>query len=1089
MLRKVSLCLSLLLAVSACQNTITPINNTSTKNKKTILTGKVEFPNKFNTKASLGQIITNSTVSLIYPDNYQTADLQGKSIATGLSDTNGNFSLNADYSFDPIIGQIFVLEATKRIKPIVVNNTDSIGDAISMRTYVQWQGSYFKSITKNSIYINTTTTAVAIMASFNTIKPEDTIEKLNIGTNGQVEISDINSNINVAAINHVKGLVETALGKDQDPVGSIYYQQNKILMKDISAGSINKLRGCISTSGNCNSLNVNIPTVTSLDTNTPISPTYLFRDPDIQVNTTTIGNQTDSTISVARNGKKVVTWVSNDAHLRGIFAQRYNADGSKNGNEIKVTQGEETGEQFTEFGFKNVAVSEDGGFMVVWTAPNSQYWGVYGRKFDSNGIPIGSSFLISNNNQFTQNYQSISARGNGDYVVTWTDHNDLNIYAKIYKSDNSNIEIFPVNANTVGTQYGSDVAVATNGNFVITWIDNDRSISAQRFDSNGTMVGTQFTVNASNPYQWTNDLPKVGIDPANNFVIVWHSVKDMTFGYDVLARKFTFDESQQQGSEFIVHDSNATRLGDQHVGKVSMFDSGNFVITWQDSSGNDGQNYGIHAKKYNADGTAKDSEFIVNKYRRKNQMFSNVGGFTKTSDNKDYYSIAWSSYGQDGDGYGIYMQNFEFDKNTDYSPISGNQIGIDACVGEGGVCVKGEQQINSYALGNQADVSIATNKVNGNHVAVWVSENQDGSGNGIFAQMYNGSGQKQGLEIPVNGITAGEQSQIYGTRAVAMDKNGNFVVVWMSNEAGNWQIRRQQFDSSGKKVADEQRVNDAVGFEQMYPNVSMNSETGEYIITWSSLRDKGWDIYAKKYNANGVPSTSEFLVSSTLTGEIPVTTVGEQQAPDVYLSDNGTYIITWGSTQNGKWDVFAKIYDVNHPLNNQEFQVNKDVLGSLEDFNPTVVKDSAGRYIFTYHRKTTTTGYDQMGRIMNASGVLEQNEFIVTNAVGEQGNGKIALLPSDKFIVTWNDLSNVDGVGNKIKAKIFNSDGTPSGSEINVNSFKGNNQYTSLADNQAFPKVSTDLAGSMNIVWTSEGQDGSGKSVHIKRFKSDGTEK
>ena len=82
-----------------------------------------------------------------------------------------------------------------------------------------------------------------------------------------------------------------------------------------------------------------------------------------------------------------------------------------------------------------------------------------------------------------------------------------------------------------------------------------------------------------------------------------------------------------------------------------------------------------------------------------------------------------------------------------------------------------------------------------------------------------------------------------------MDNQGNFVVVWMSHEAGNWQIRRQQFNSLGQKVGDEQRINDVIGFEQMHPTVSMNSETGEYIITWSSLRANGWDIYAKKYNA------------------------------------------------------------------------------------------------------------------------------------------------------------------------------------------------------------------------------------------------
>lgn len=1098
MLRKISLCLSLLLAVSACQNTITPINNTvstdsSTKNKKTILTGKVEFPKltpnpsifkrgekEFNTKASLGQIITNSTVSLIYPDNYQTAELRGKSIATGLSDTNGNFSLNADYSFDPIIGQIFVLEATKRIKPVDAN---SIGDAISMRTYVQWQGSYFKSITKNSIYINTTTTAVAIMAGFNTIKPEDTIEKLNIGTNGQVEISNISfgdpiKTIEADAITYVKGLVDTALLKDQDPVGSIYYQQNKFLMKDILAGSINKLRGCISTSGNCNGLNVNIPTVTSLDANTPISPTYIFRKEDIQVNTTSIDSQLNPSIAVSRDGKKVVTWVSSDGNGTGIFGQRYDSNGAKVGNEFRVNTNIASNE-FNEYGCKTVAMSDDGSFMVVWTQSDNDNLEVWGQRYDLNGVKIDSPIQI--NSYFTgeQRYPSISARGNGDYVVTWSSYGQdgslWGIYAKQIFANGTTSNEIPVNTTTNSHQMTSDVSVNASGNFVITWtaFDSIWNVYAQRFNSDGIPNGSEFKVNTSGDI--INNNPTVALDSNNNFMVTWFSVPDLVNGFDIMARKYDSTGTATTTNDFVVNTD--MRLGDQVSSKVTTNDAGNFVVTWQDSSGNDGSSLGVHAKKYNSDGTSiinsvNNPEFIISKYRRKAQRAPLVA-----IDNSGKYSVVWDSYGQDGSEYGIYMQNFDFNTNTNYSPISGNQIGIDACVGEGGICVKGEQQINSFTLNHQQEVSIATNKVNGNHVAVWVSEHQDGSGNGIFAQMYNGSGQKQGGEIQVNGIAGGEQNNVYGSRAVGMDSQGNFIVVWMSHEAGNWQIRMQKFNSSGQKVGDEYRVNDTTGTDKMYPSVSMNG-SGNFAITWSSQGSNGWDIHAKIFNPLG-GHTNEFVANSTV--------AGDQVNSDVYLDDNNTYTIVWGSSQNGYWESFGQRYNADHSPLSLEFKINKEI-GS-ENFNPTVIKDSTGKHIFTWHRQNSTTGYDVIARTMNTSGELNENELIVTSVTGDQGNPKIALLPNDKFIITWNDLSNSDGTGKKVKAKIFDSSLNLVGSEIDVNTFKGNNQYTWIGANQALPKVSTGKDGEFNIVWTSEGQDGSGKSVHIKRFNSNGTEK
>ena len=47
-----------------------------------------------------------------------------------------------------------------------------------------------------------------------------------------------------------------------------------------------------------------------------------------------------------------------------------------------------------------------------------------------------------------------------------------------------------------------------------------------------------------------------------------------------------------------------------------------------------------------------------------------------------------------------------------------------------------EFRINSYTNGNQDRVSL-TQLVNGNVVAVWDSEGQDGDGDGIFAQILD----------------------------------------------------------------------------------------------------------------------------------------------------------------------------------------------------------------------------------------------------------------------------------------------------------------------------------------------------------------
>ena len=69
---------------------------------------------------------------------------------------------------------------------------------------------------------------------------------------------------------------------------------------------------------------------------------------------------------------------------------------------------------------------------------------------------------------------------------------------------------------------------------------------------------------------------------------------------------------------------------------------------------------------------------------------------------------------QDGSGYGVFGQRFD---------QSGNSIG-------------NEFQINTYTTNDQDRISLAQ-LANGNVIATWDSEGQDGSGDGVFAQIID----------------------------------------------------------------------------------------------------------------------------------------------------------------------------------------------------------------------------------------------------------------------------------------------------------------------------------------------------------------
>ena len=119
--------------------------------------------------------------------------------------------------------------------------------------------------------------------------------------------------------------------------------------------------------------------------------------------------------------------------------------------------------------------------------------------------------------------------------------------------------------------------------------------------------------------------------------------------------------------------------------------------------------YGIFAQRYNASGNTVGSEFQVNTNTSNSQEFSTGVGLSDGG-----FLIAWTSNLQDGSGYGVFGQRFD---------QSGSNVG-------------NEFQINTYTTNDQDRISLAQ-LANGNVIATWDSNGQDGSGDGVFAQILD----------------------------------------------------------------------------------------------------------------------------------------------------------------------------------------------------------------------------------------------------------------------------------------------------------------------------------------------------------------
>ena len=314
---------------------------------------------------------------------------------------------------------------------------------------------------------------------------------------------------------------------------------------------------------------------------------------EFQVNSYTTGSQSFPELSVDDSGEFVVVWsgaASEDGDGLGVFGQRYDSGGNALGTEFQVNSST-TGRQ----GDPVVAADGDGDFVVVWTSAHlgGAYDDIFGQRYDSAGTPVGGEFQINFGAVYELIEPSVASDEDGDFVVVWSslfqDGNSYGVFGRRYASNgDAQGTVFQVNTTTASGQTEGVVAMQDDGDFVVVWRSNDQDghewgIFGQFFGSDGTPVGNEFQVNATTI--GTQDRPGVAVQDAGGFVVVWESDDGHVDG--IFGRRL--DESAALvGGEFQV---NTTTTNNQLHPRVALDASGDFTVVW-DSNLQDGDSPG-----------------------------------------------------------------------------------------------------------------------------------------------------------------------------------------------------------------------------------------------------------------------------------------------------------------------------------------------------------------------------------------------------------------------------------------------------------------------------------------------------------------
>lgn len=252
---------------------------------------------------------------------------------------------------------------------------------------------------------------------------------------------------------------------------------------------------------------------------------------EVLVNFYTSENQEKPFIATNASGKSIIVWSSfiEAVSSYDIRARIFNQNTAV-GNEIFVNT-------FTPNTQTNpvAAIKSNGEFIIVWDSwfQDGSDRGVYAQRFDANGNKIGSEFRVNHTIIYSQAKPKVKYFSDEKFIVIWEsfkqDGSGYGLYGRIFNSDGTpNTNEFQINTFISDYQWYGDLDVFADDSFIVVWCSweqdgDDGGIYVQRFNGAGQKIGNETRINKTTAqYQW---LPKIKKLTGKNAAVVWSSWK------------------------------------------------------------------------------------------------------------------------------------------------------------------------------------------------------------------------------------------------------------------------------------------------------------------------------------------------------------------------------------------------------------------------------------------------------------------------------------------------------------------------------------------------------------------------------------
>lgn len=745
------------------------------------------------------------------------------------------------------------------------------------------------------------------------------------------------------------------------------------------------------------------------------------------VATTNQGSDSYPAIAALSGGGFVVTWSSlQDNSGYGVYGQRYDASGAKVGSSFLINS--------TTVGNQKEATVTgltDGGFFVTWQSDNSTTPGIFGQRYDSGGNKIGGEMLIGAGNGTAP---GVTQLANGDVVATWSQDGHI-MQAKLTLGGgidttltdgtgidaligNSGNDTFVINHATAGSSVsgggGNDTLVAHVEDLSHISIGAVQTLQTSNL-AHLSLTSDQFgefgsiTVNSSTSSPLDILATTVGIYDLSGKSASGHinldassTLADVTLignnqdgqiltgggGHDVLIAGNGQNVVLNAGSQTpsfgpaVVKEANAPLWNDSYgvySGRERATTTalvGGSVVVWSVYSGSTGYD-SVHYQVFDASGNAVTSPTAI----------TNSLGHQQT----DIRPTALA------DGGFVLMWSYLNWTNTPLPPQSGTQIWqrFDAS----GVAQTGEIQVSPIPNGANpiwdANGGNVVELANGNLAVLWAGRMGSWT-NQIFMTLFDADGTPIGSPVTVSNDSSHQTLE----NAVLLT-NGNIAVAWRTDGSGGAieDVHMRIMAPNGTAVISEQTVATTAPGSDSYPAIAA-LDGGGFVVTWSSQQDgSGYGVYGQRYDASGTAVGSSFLVNTTTSGsQVEATVTG--------LADGG-FFVAWQSDNSANPGIFGQRFD------SQGNHVGTEMLvGAGNGTAPGITQMANGDIVATW---------SQNGQVMQSS-ILADGTLTCTLVAGT-GNDTLnggGAITTYKFGSTFGQdvINNLSGSGTTPKGEI-----------------------------------------------------------------------